>query len=439
MRTLLLIITTALLTAVWLLYAWQSNSFPEFFSLIAPVSAPEGEIAIASNGNPCTTPWWETIEHGKVFLSFAQENASIGSGGCESRSTICNDGSRSIDQEPFSYKSCSLETPKSCEVNNFKFAHWSSQTFYKLDAKKQQCTSQERSCIDGIVDGDDAYSYLSCPSSCPVFTGSAADCPIIGSWSTNCPECPCLPKVEKKPEVKPLPKTTIQPVTKTVAQPATVAQPNCASPFGWTRREAWKQGTAYTAAKVPYGSMCEQVSIVCAYGSIRYGTAANPWAIAANGLSTTCSVWTPVSCTSACGTINHGEQVTTYANALIPHGNGQTCDDTKIVSTCSNGTLSPSAWWACSCQIAPPAACTAPNWQTVAHGKSLTLYQYPTVQALAGDGSDTCVRQWRQCINGSFHDRNGNPASFTFKYPTCTVTTPPEGWGPGGEGVPVGQ
>ncbi len=434
MRTFLLILTTALLTALWLIYAQTSNLFPEFFSLLPLPSyvneqAGNEEWTISPTGADCTTPWGTSVAHGEVFLSFASETGSLAEGGCESRSTVCVNGSRSAEQEPLQYETCTLDTPKTCDVNWFVFAHGSSQEFYLFDEEAQTCTSQTRTCTDGVVDGDETYTYLSCPSSCPASTGTGSD--------STCPSCPCL---EEQPEIQ-QPTVEEKPVIRQVTQPTISisgpVEPNCPSPFWGSRREPGQEGSAYKQAVAPYGETCEKVNIVCAFWSIRFGTKWNPgevaWAVA-----TSCREGAPVACESACGTIEHGGQVTTYKQAIIPHGNGQVCENVKVISSCSNWVLSPAWGSSCSCQVAPPAACTAPNGQTVAHGSSLTLYEYPQVQAVPGDGADTCVRQWRQCTNGEFYDRNGNKASFTYKYETCTVIAPPEGWGPGGAGVPVG-
>lgn len=436
MRTFLVILTTALLTALGLIYARTSNAFPEFFSLLplpSYVSEQTGTGTISPTGVGCTTPRGDQVAHGEVFLSFASATWTIADGWCESRSTVCINGSRSVDQEPLEHKTCALETPKTCDVGWFIFAHGTSQEFFKIDETTQTCTSETRTCTDGEVDGDETYTSLSCPSSCPTPSTTGA------TGAADCPACPCL---EEKPEIKqPTPPVlNSKPVIKQVTQPTastSLSEPNCPAPFWGIRREPGQQGTAYKQAVAPYGSTCEQVNIVCAFWSIRYGTKGNAGDLAV-WLSTTCRVAEPVACDSACGTIENGSQVTTYSQAIIPNGNGQVCADVKIVSTCTNGTLSPAGWSACGCQIAPPAACTAPNGQTIPHDSSLTLYEYAQVQAVPGDGADTCVRQWRQCKNGTFTDRNGNPAAFTFKHETCTVIAPPTWWGPGGAWVPVG-
>lgn len=444
MRTFLVILTTALLTALGLIYARTSNAFPEFFSLLPlPSYVAEQPNWLAPTGEDCTTPWWDTVVHGDTFLSFANETWSIADGKCASRTTVCNNGSWSAEQEPLAFKTCLLDMPKPCDVDWFLFAHGTSHEFFKVETWATSCPSQERNCVDGVVDWDETYTLLNCPWSCPTPE-------VATSWGlpADCPACPCLePKPEiKKPEIKkPTTKTTTQPVLSATTKPvikqvtntlSTPSEPNCPSPFWGARREPGQQGSAYKKAVAAFGTSCEKVNIVCSRWSIRYGSKSNPGDVALWAASS-CRVAEPVNCESACGPVTHGQQVTTYKQAIIPHGNGQVCNDIKVVSTCTNGSLSPAGWSSCSCQVAPPAACTAPNGQTVAHGSSLTLYQYAQIQAVAGDGSDTCVRQWRKCHNGSFVDQNGNPAALTYKYPTCTVIAPTEGWGAGGDGVPV--
>jgi hypothetical protein len=75
MRTFLVILTTALLTALGLIYARTSNAFPEFFSLLPLPSYVSEQAAgtgtISPTGVGCTTPRGDQVAHGEVFLSFA--------------------------------------------------------------------------------------------------------------------------------------------------------------------------------------------------------------------------------------------------------------------------------------------------------------------------------------------------------------------------------
>lgn len=435
MRTLLLIIVTALLSILSLIYAQLNNVFPWFFALLNlwGTNPTVNTDTLSADGASCTTPRWETIDHGQVFLSFASETWSIASWWCVSRSTVCNNWSRSAEQEPLPAKNCTLKDPTNCELDWLIFTNWTSREFFKFNTWDQTCTSEVRTCTDWIFDGDESFTELSC--------AATANCPAWTWWTTvwtgtTCPECPCL---DKQPEIKPVsePKpeikkptitttTTSKPTIQPVSAPLSATspnEPNCPAPFGWARREPGKQWTAYKQAVAPFGTACEQVSIVCSYGSIRYGTKGNAWDVAL-WVSSTCRVAEPANCESACWPIQNGNQVVTFWQSIIPYANGQVCNDIKITSTCSNGVLSPTAWTSCSCQIAPPAACTAPNGQTVAHEGSITLYQEPSVQAVAWDGADTCLRQWRQCKNGTFVDAGWNPSALTYQYPSCTVIPP---------------
>gem|GEM_PF-6376379 len=65
---------------------------------------------------------------------------------------MCINGTRSAEQEPLTFETCTLETPKTCEVAGFIFSHGSSQEFFSFDEDEQTCNAQERTCTDGVVD-----------------------------------------------------------------------------------------------------------------------------------------------------------------------------------------------------------------------------------------------------------------------------------------------
>lgn len=82
MRTALTVITTAILTAIAFLYAWDNG----FLGTQGPTNCPVvNTIAntgtdnekvcdtLANTGESCTTPWETTIEHGNSVLSFADD------------------------------------------------------------------------------------------------------------------------------------------------------------------------------------------------------------------------------------------------------------------------------------------------------------------------------------------------------------------------------
>jgi len=437
MRTALTVITTAILTAIAFLLAWQQG----FLWSVASAWISEcPTIDVGSEGNEncidieegasCTTPWDTTIEHGEAVLSFENEVAS-GDATCKGMTSICNNGSWLNDKAPYAFESCELEatalSPDNCVVGDIMVAHDSTNTFYKEIRNGSTYTyqSQTRYCFDGEMDGDSDFNKLNLISSCTLQVEETENTwEIENTWETQGTVEPAV-ETNTAPQVNNTP-TQNQPIYA-----------RCTGPFGgvWTHGQ---QGSVYLQSSVPYGSSCQQVGVVCGYGSIRYGTAENIGEPVGEEVFASCEVQEPVSCSSACGDVAHGESVTTYTNWSIPHGSDTTCSDVEVTSTCSNGSLSPNAGSACSCEVQPPAWCIAPNGQRIAHGGSITLYKDETIQPVAWDGSDTCVRQGGKCENGVFFDWNGNPTTLTFQYSSCTILPPPAWEGPGGEWVPQG-
>lgn len=393
----------------------------------------DGTCEIPETWNECETPRWERVAHGAVILSFAQESWTV-SEWCEAKSSICNNWNFQDWEDPLPFATCILETPWHCTVNGFIFAHDTTQTFYNewsLVEWEVVCQSQDRTCSDWVVSWDDEYMYM---------------------WCHNFDQWVCEPTdipeeiIEEAPEhIEEEAPEDIQeettPTVTTTPRPATVQttprEPNCPSPRWGNRWEPWQTGTAYLSSSVWFGETCESVSIICAFGSIRIWTAWNPWEIAPESIAQSCSVLPPAWCDSACGSIAHWENVTTFQRAFIPFGSWRTCEQETIVSQCMNWNLLPEWWASCSCQIAPPVWCIAPNGQEIPHEWSLTLYEFPRVQAVPWDWADTCVRQRRQCINGTFYDWNGTISPFTFTHTQCEVIPPAAWWWPWGAWIPT--
>lgn len=422
MRTALTVITTAILTAIAFLLTWQ-QWFLGNINVAGWAECPEAVVNEWENclewkdGVACTTPWWDTVDHGEAFLSFNTEFASWDTL-CEGKTSICNNWWWLNDDAPFEFSSCELEAtallPKNCAVEDIMVAHDSTNTFYKEIRNGTTYTyeAQTRYCFDGELDGSPEFTKLN----------------LISSCTLNVVE------VEEVEEVvvAPAPVVRTAPVVTTPTEPVYA---RCTAPFWgvWTHGQAW---SAFLQSNVPFGSSCQSTSVVCGFGSIRYGSADNIGEVVGQQLFADCSVGEPVWCTSSCGDVAHNGNITTYTNNSLAYGSDQSCSDIQINSTCSNGTLSPSAGGACSCEVQAPAACTAPNGQRVAHASSITLYKDETIQPVAWNGSDTCIREWARCTNGVFYDFNGNPTTLTFRHSSCTILPPPAGEWPGGEWVP---
>ncbi len=378
----------------------------------------------------CMTPRWKEVPHGTAVTSFEDEQVDF-TQECVSKTSICVDGTWNNGITPFSYATCNIKAPRVCDVNGYILQHDSKHTFYKagkIISGKYTCEEQTKYCFDGKVDGDETYKYASCSPQ------------QKSTWPASCP-----------------------------------------SPYGaGAARKHGQQWTAYMQGKVSFSQSCEAVGVVCAYGQMRFGTLDSLGAAIWQKLSKTCTTNTPQDCTweygtvahgasitayrassvsfgdecqaqirtcmdgyldgsytakscvigkaascrTSCGTIAHGESVTTYDMATIPFGNGETCQTHSQVSTCENGNLSAATLSSCSCKIADPVGCTAPNGTFIPHMGSLTLYQYDKVYGQAQDGVDQCPRQVRQCINGQFFDYTGKPNPLTYKYSKCEIIPP---------------
>lgn len=384
---------------------------------------PETVACMSNSWNSCATPRGTRVDHGDAFVSFKDSAVALDES-CTAKSVICNNGKWANGATPYANQSCKKELPADCVINTTKFYHDTTNTLYKKTTNKDgtvSCEPQARYCFDGILSGSTEYKWRSCTWTLVEPAGTTGKATTVNTATP--------PTLINKP-------TTTPSVVSPTATYNPNKEPNCASPFGGAPRAPGKQGTAYKSATASYSQWCSAESIVCAWGSIRWGTAAAPGEVVTASLSSSCKVLPPQDCESACGTIEHGKQGTTFSDDEIPFGNGEVCSDKQITSTCNDGTLSPSAGKYCSCKISAPVACTAPDGKKVASDQTLTLYQYPEVQALPGDGSDTCVRQWRKCINGDRYDRDGNEASFTYKYTSCKVLLPDEDADQWGDGVP---
>lgn len=124
------------------------------------------------------------------------------------------------------------------------------------------------------MDGNAAYTYLSCPSDC---AQPGAATPTLEVVDDVQPAAQDTQNQDTKKTGTPVvaPTLKIEGIVTSSALNSPV-QPNCPSPFGGRSREPGQQGTVYPAITAPFGTTCQQVSIVCMYGSLRYGTPDNP-------------------------------------------------------------------------------------------------------------------------------------------------------------------
>ena len=212
-----------------------------------------------TTGESCTTPWDKVVAHGKSVLSFKQETGT-GDYQCEALTSTCNDGQWLNDVKPYPFASCSLGekslednvlTSKNCKLGDIIIPHDTTYTFYKevKEGNKYVYQTAKRYCFDGKLEGDATYNK-------------------VNTLST------CQPTIKKEVKIKaPVKKAVKKPVYRAPVKPvpAKPAKPRynrCTSPSGKVR-EHGKGASYYLQEKVPYGSVCQKVQVVCGYGSLR--------------------------------------------------------------------------------------------------------------------------------------------------------------------------
>ncbi len=232
MRTALTVITTAILTAIAFLFAWQEGRLGTSAlsgAAVASCPTPSTETGTADDGTclsveegaSCTAPWGDQVLHGEAILSFEQEIAS-GDISCDGRTSICDDGVWLNEVSPFAFTTCSYGdgvgisvVENNCAVGGVMVPHDSTNTFYKEKKNGSTYTyeAQKRYCFDGQLDGDAAYNKLNLISSCTLEI--------------------------KEEVVVEIPQPVVQPVrAPVVTQPQEPVYARCTGPFGGV----WQHG-----------------------------------------------------------------------------------------------------------------------------------------------------------------------------------------------------
>ena len=414
-------------------------------------------ITTKESGASCETPRGESVDHGESVLSFEDETGWFEEE-CVIRTSRCDDGTF-VEKVPFQYPSCKIDIPDSCTVGSTKLYHGTTKTFYangRYVGNQRVCDKQERTCEDGNVTGDNTYTSTVCTppvqrKAAPAPRQAAAPAPTQAYDASKavCPSPYVWGWASRKPD-----QTWIWYYESTVAFGGSCRSVNLVCKFGtiriWSVWSFWgtigqkfyqscNQGEAssctfqykdaaaktlahggtqtfYTVASVPFGSKCDdkKATTVCTNGSLSIPS----------GFAN-CTSWAPASCTSACGSVNHGASITTYNFSSLPYDpNVRSCSavgNATVVSTCTNGTLSPAPAANCSCSVESPKNCA----NGMRHGETITRVNNPWCNAdefgnnLDGWANSACAcKFWSiTCTNGSL--------SKTANYP--------------GDGFPVGS
>ena len=258
----------------------------------------------------------------------AYQNSTVAYGeSCTSETRSCSDG---LLSGSYNYSSCQVQAPASCLFNGETISHGQSVQAYNNSSVGlgEECVFEMRTCNNGTLTG--SYNYASCSVNMP------ASCLFNG---------------------------------QTVASGASVP--------------------AFLNSTVSYGETCQLEYRTCEDGVL---SGSNSYA--------SCEVSAPASCLFDGKTIAHEESVTAYLNSSVP--SGQSCQNESRV--CNNGVLSGSHQYS-SCNTAQPDSCLF-NGQTIAHGQTVNAYSNSSVAY-----GEMCSVETRMCDNGHL--------SGTYSFASC--------------------
>lgn len=150
-------------------------------SLVDPTtnSIDVATLSPGPQGSSCQTPWGEIVAHGESIISFNQAQADFDQI-CSARYSICDNGGRLLDLKPYPHPSCEMIAPQPCTTNGMIIPHATQRTRYNQD-----CQPVSRYCFDGLLDGDDTHSRLSCDQA--VTTGQDEEPETVPVMPTDSP------------------------------------------------------------------------------------------------------------------------------------------------------------------------------------------------------------------------------------------------------------
>lgn len=339
-----------------------------------------GSYANSSCVKNCSTPWGATVNHGASTTAY--QTATVAwNGTCTAETRTCSNGALS---GTFANGSCAKATPANCTTPwGVAVNHGSSVTAFQTAtvAWDGTCTSQSRTCTDGVLSG--TYSNSACAKATPLNCTAPWGGTVNHGSSITAFQTASVPSDGTCTSQS---RTCTNGVLSGSYTNGSCVQ-NCSTPWG----AAVNHGaavTAYQAATVAWNATCTSQSRACSNGTLS-GTYANK----------ACTVTAPLNCTDPWGVaLAHGSSVTAYQAATVPYGS--TC--ASQARTCTNGVVSGS-YASKTCVVTAPKDCGS-----VKHGASATFYS-----RLQSSVPCSNVSQRRTCTNGVLS------GSASYSYTTC--------------------
>ncbi len=320
-----------------------------------------------------------TVFHGESVEAFLEGQSEQ----CVSQERTCMNG---LLSGSFQYAECvTPKEPNSCLFNGMTIAHGQSVNAY-LNGNGT-CESEERVCDDGVLSG--SYKFGTCTPTAPcLFNGQTiAHGSAVAAFLNS-----AVPFGEAcQQEFR---------VCSNGSLSGSYNHPTCevgkplSCQFNGTSVAHNQTVKAFLKSNVGFGETCVSEDRHCENGQL-----------SGHYAHSSCVADQPQACSFNGASVSHGQTVTAYQNSAVPFGSS--CR--SQARTCNNGSLSGS-YSSSSCVVGDPQACSF-NGMTIPHGQNITAYQNSTVPF----GSN-CVAQTRSCVDGAL--------SGAYNYASCVPDAP---------------
>lgn len=326
---------------------------------VAPSSCTLDGLSVQS-GNSQTFYSQRTVPYGASCSSYAYARP-------------CTNGSLAGPSN-YAYATCAVASTSSCTVGTVTLASGTSKTFYSsASVSSGTCASNAslRTCTNGVMDGNDSYSYASCldsVSSCSfggrTIANGATTTAYLVQHVASTDSCSYYDTVRTCINGTLSGSTAYEYASCAKAAAGQCVLDNVVMSSGTSR-------SFYTASAAPTGTLCSAIrqARTCTNGSLS-GTATYKFA----------SCTDDKSCTLDGVVVQDGDAELFYSARTVAYGT--TCVSVSKNRTCTNGTLSDSATYKYSgCSVNPPVGTSADVASQLA---SIATVLQSLLEALAG-------------------------------------------------------
>lgn len=266
----------------------------------------------------------QVVAHGQTVEAFLSSSVAYGET-CQSEVRTCTNGVLSGSNKN---SSCSVEAPKSCSFNGSIIDHGKTVQAYKSSsvAYGQSCSSETRTCTNGVLSGSNTYSVCSVEAakSCS-FNGQT----ILSGSSVKAYASSQVPygqtcSSENRVCTNGVLSGSNTNATCTVGPKPPVVTPPKSCTFNGKTVAHGSSVQAYKSSSVGYGQSCQAETRTC-----------NDGVLSGSNTAASCVVDGPKSCKILFGLITIPHGFTIWAAANTTAGHGTRCE--AEITLCNNG------------------------------------------------------------------------------------------------------